>query len=115
LNMPTAENGTNFSGGQRQRLAIARALISRPAILILDDSLSALDYKTDLTIRQTLDSLTFIKNSIIISQRISSVKESDHLLVLNQGTLVAQGTHAELMDESPFYQQIVASQSKEEE
>lgn len=115
LNMPTAENGTNFSGGQRQRLAIARALISRPAILILDDSLSALDYKTDLTIRQTLASLTFIKNSIIISQRISSVKESDHLLVLNQGTLVAQGTHAELMDESPFYQQIVASQSKEEE
>ncbi|UUV98533.1 ABC transporter ATP-binding protein [Vagococcus luciliae] len=115
LNMPTAENGTNFSGGQRQRLVIARALISRPAILILDDSLSALDYKTDLTIRQTLASLDFIKNIIIISQRISSVKESDHLLVLNQGTLVAQGTHAELMDESPFYQQIVASQSKEEE
>lgn len=115
LNMPTAENGANFSGGQRQRLAIARALISRPAILILDDSLSALDYKTDLTIRQTLASLNFIKNSIIISQRISSVKESDHLLVLNQGTLVTQGTHAELMDESPFYQQIVASQSKEEE
>ena len=97
LSMPTAENGTNFSGGQRQRLAIARALISQPSILILDDALSALDYKTDLAIRQTLARLDFIKNSIIVSQRISSVKEADHLLVLNQGEIVAQGTHQNLM------------------
>lgn len=112
LSMPTAENGTNFSGGQRQRLAIARALISQPSILILDDALSALDYKTDLAIRQTLARLDFIKNSIIVSQRISSVKEADHLLVLNQGEIVAQGTHQNLMKQSQFYQQIVRSQEK---
>lgn len=112
LSMPTAENGTNFSGGQRQRLAIARALISQPSILILDDALSALDYKTDLAIRQTLARLDFIKNSIIVSQRISSVKEADHLLVLNQGEIVAQGTHQNLMKQSQFYQQIVTSQEK---
>lgn len=115
LDAPTAENGTNFSGGQRQRLAIARALINQPSILILDDALSALDYKTDLTIRQTLAKLTFIKNSIIVSQRISSVKEADYLLVLNQGELVAQGNHQQLMKTSDFYRQIVASQTKEEE
>lgn len=114
LSMPTAENGTNFSGGQRQRLAIARALISQPSILILDDALSALDYKTDLAIRQTLARLDFIKNSIIVSQRISSVKEADHLLVLNQGEIVAQGTHQNLMKQSKFYQQIVTSQEKED-
>ncbi|MGY3702905.1 ATP-binding protein [Vagococcus martis] len=114
LSMPTAENGTNFSGGQRQRLAIARALISQPSIMILDDALSALDYKTDLAIRQTLARLDFIKNSIIVSQRISSVKEADHLLVLNQGEIVAQGTHQNLMKQSKFYQQIVTSQEKED-
>ena len=76
--------------------------------------MSALDYKTDLTIRQTLAKLTFIKNSIIVSQRISSVKEADYLLVLNQGELVAQGNHQQLMKTSDFYQQIVASQTKEE-
>ena len=114
LSMPTAENGTNFSGGQRQRLAIARALISQPSILILDDALSALDYKTDLAIRQTLARLDFIKNSIIVSQRISSVKEADHLIVLNQGEIVAQGTHQNLMKQSIFYQQIVTSQEKED-
>lgn len=114
LSMSTAENGTNFSGGQRQRLAIARALISQPSILILDDALSALDYKTDLAIRQTLARLDFIKNSIIVSQRISSVKEADHLIVLNQGEIVAQGTHQHLMKQSIFYQQIVTSQEKED-
>lgn len=114
LSMPTAENGTNFSGGQRQRLAIARALISQPSILILDDALSALDYKTDLAIRQTLARLDFIKNSIIVSQRISSVKEADHLIVLNQGEIVAQGMHQNLMKQSTFYQQIVTSQEKED-
>lgn len=114
LSMSTAENGTNFSGGQRQRLAIARALISQPSILILDDALSALDYKTDLAIRQTLARLDFIKNSIIVSQRISSVKEADHLIVLNQGEIVAQGTHQNLMKQSIFYQQIVTSQEKED-
>ncbi|WP_462258731.1 ABC transporter ATP-binding protein [Vagococcus teuberi] len=114
LSMSTTENGTNFSGGQRQRLAIARALISQPSILILDDALSALDYKTDLAIRQTLARLDFIKNSIIVSQRISSVKEADHLIVLNQGEIVAQGTHQHLMKQSIFYQQIVTSQEKED-
>lgn len=114
LSMSTAENGTNFSGGQRQRLAIARALISQPSILILDDALSALDYKTDLAIRQTLARLDFIKNSIIVSQRISSVKEADHLIVLNQGEIVAQGMHQNLMKQSTFYQQIVTSQEKED-
>ena len=114
LSMSVSENGTNLSGGQRQRLAIARALIGKPSILILDDALSALDYKTDLSIRQMLNSLTFIQNTIIVSQRISSVEQSNHIIVLNQGRIISQGTHEEMLQTSDFYQKIVASQTKEE-
>ena len=105
------EGGQNLSGGQRQRLTIARALIKKAPLLILDDSLSALDYQTDLKLRQALNQ-TQKGTVMIISQRISSIAQADLILVMDQGRLVAQGTHQELAATSPAYQAILASQKE---
>lgn len=114
LDTPIFEGGKNFSGGQKQRLTIARAIIAKPDILILDDSLSALDYQTDLDLRMALKEK--IRGTIIIiSQRVRSIQDAQQILVLDQGNLVAKGTHDELMITSKSYQEIVASQEEEEE
>lgn len=105
------EGGQNLSGGQRQRLTIARALIKEAPLLILDDSLSALDYQTDLNLRQALNQ-TQKGTVMIISQRISSIAQADLILVMDQGRLVAQGTHQKLAATSPAYQAILASQQE---
>lgn len=107
--------GQNFSGGQKQRLSIARALIRKPDLLIMDDCLSALDYQTDFLIRQALKKHFNESTIIIISQRVSSVKEADALLVLDEGKQVGFGTHDSLSKQSVIYQQIVQSQSEKEE
>ncbi|MBO0470721.1 ABC transporter ATP-binding protein [Enterococcus sp. DIV0242_7C1] len=107
------EGGKNFSGGQKQRLTIARALIRKPDILILDDSLSALDYQTDLDLRTALKKDLQETTLILISQRISSIQQADQILVLNSGKQVGLGTHEELLNSSKEYQEIVASQEEE--
>ncbi|MBO1298399.1 MULTISPECIES: ABC transporter ATP-binding protein [unclassified Enterococcus] len=112
LDTRVMENGKNFSGGQKQRLTIARALIAKPALLILDDSLSALDYQTDLNLRKALQS-SLDTTVIIISQRIRSIQQAEHILVMDQGQIVAQGIHDELLDHSFEYREIVASQEEE--
>lgn len=114
LNSPVFEGGKNFSGGQRQRLTIARALVSQPDILILDDSLSALDYQTDLNLRRALASRLTNTTVVIVSQRISSIQTADQILVLNDGKLANCGTHKQLLAESDIYRQIYDSQSETE-
>ncbi|WP_010054433.1 ABC transporter ATP-binding protein [Carnobacterium maltaromaticum] len=114
LNSPVFEGGKNFSGGQRQRLTIARALVSQPDILILDDSLSALDYQTDLNLRRALASRSRNTTVVIVSQRISSIQTADQILVLNDGKLANSGTHKQLLAESDIYRQIYDSQSETE-
>lgn len=115
LDTPVMESGKNFSGGQRQRLTIARALIKKPAFLILDDSLSALDYQTDLELRQALQRDLADTSLIIVSQRVSSVQHAAKILVLEDGKQVGLGTHDYLMEHSEVYQEIVASQQEKEE
>ncbi|MGX7060269.1 ABC transporter ATP-binding protein [Vagococcus humatus] len=104
------EGGKNFSGGQKQRLAIARSIIQQPALLILDDSLSALDYQTDLALRKSLQSSLNQTGLIIISQKISSVKDAANILVLNDGHMEGFGPHSYLLDHSNVYQDIYDSQ-----
>ncbi|BCA84992.1 multidrug ABC transporter ATP-binding protein [Enterococcus saigonensis] len=111
LETPIFEGGKNFSGGQKQRLTIARAVISNPRILILDDSLSALDYKTDLELRQALQR-ELNGTLIIISQRVRSIQEAQQILVLDAGKQVGLGTHEQLLATSPQYQAIVHSQEE---
>ncbi|MDT2737876.1 ABC transporter ATP-binding protein [Enterococcus pseudoavium] len=105
------ENGKNFSGGQRQRLTIARALIRKPKLLILDDSLSALDYQTDLELRQALKR-DLDCGVIIISQRLRSIQEAETILLMENGKIAAQGNHAALLKNSPLYQELVHSQAE---
>ncbi len=111
LDAKVEAGGKNFSGGQRQRLSVARALMSGSDILILDDSSSALDYATDKKLRSALSALSCTK--IIISQRAASLMHADNILVLDNGSLAASGTHTELMDRSPLYKEICASQFRE--
>ncbi|MFC6464303.1 ABC transporter ATP-binding protein [Marinilactibacillus sp. GCM10026970] len=110
LESPVSENGKNFSGGQQQRLTIARALVSKPKIVILDDSLSALDYETDYNLRESLKG---IKDAtiIIVSQRISSIQSADQILVMNNGQLEGSGTHESLLESSDTYKEIYKSQT----
>lgn len=115
LDAPVMAQGKNFSGGQRQRLCIARALVKKPDILIMDDSLSALDYQTDFLIRETLKKEWSNMTLIVVSQRVSSIKQLDQIYVLDQGKLVASGTHEELLECSSFYQHIASSQQEEEQ
>ena len=105
------ENGKNFSGGQRQRLTIARALIRKPKLLILDDSLSALDYQTDLDLRQALKR-ELDCGVVIISQRLRSIQDAETILLMDNGKIAAQGSHEELLQESELYQELVKSQAE---
>jgi len=115
LNAVIAQGGTNVSGGQRQRLAIARAVVKAPAIYLFDDSFSALDYDTDARLRAALSTITSQSAVIIVAQRISTIRYADRIVVLDQGTVVGTGTHAVLMSSCETYRQIVLSQLSEEE
>lgn len=106
------QSGTNVSGGQKQRLCIARALLKKPKILILDDSTSAVDTKTDAIIRQAFREEIPDTTKFIIAQRIPSVQDADHILVLDDGHISAYGTHEELLKTSQIYQEVFASQQK---
>ena len=110
-----AQGGTNISGGQKQRLAIARAIARNPEIYIFDDSFSALDYKTDANLRKALKSHTKNATSLIVAQRIGTIMNADQILVLDNGKCVGQGTHRELLEKCPVYRQIAESQLSEDE
>lgn len=115
LEAPVEAGGTNFSGGQRQRLTIARALVGSPRVLVLDDSASALDYATDARLRRALRALPGRPATIVISQRVASVMGADEVLVLDHGHVAGLGTHQELLDSCPLYREICLSQLKPEE
>ena len=110
-----SEDGTNVSGGQKQRLSIARAIIMDPSLYIYDDSFSALDFKTDATLREALKPK--VKDAIffVVAQRISTIMDADMILVLNDGKLVGKGTHKELMNTCKIYQEIALSQLSRKE
>lgn len=115
LDAPISQGGTNVSGGQRQRLAIARALVKRPELYIFDDSFSSLDTGTDARLRQALKRSTAGATLVIIAQRVSSIVDADQILVLDDGRIVARGTHSELLETSETYREIVNSQLAAEE
>lgn len=115
LDEPVSQGGTSVSGGQRQRLSIARALIAKPRVYLFDDSFSALDVATDARLRAALPSATAGATTIIVAQRVSTITEADQILVLEDGELVGQGTHSELFESNLVYQEIVRSQMTEEE
>lgn len=110
-----SEGGTNVSGGQKQRLSIARALVRKPEVYIFDDSFSALDYKTDATIRKNLKEETKDSIMMVVAQRISSIMDADQIIVMNEGEIVGKGTHLELMKDCPIYVEIARSQFSEKE
>jgi ATP-binding cassette subfamily B protein len=111
---PSAQGGTNVSGGQRQRLAIARALVKRPDIYIFDDSFSALDVATDATLRQALTTHVPDATRLVVAQRVSTVRDADQIVVIDHGQIVGLGTHAELLETSETYREIVESQESVE-
>ncbi len=115
LDAPIAQGGTNVSGGQRQRLAIARALVKRPEIYVFDDSFSALDFKTDGALRAALKKDTRDATVIIVAQRVSTIMHADNIIVMDKGAIVGAGTHDELMASSETYREIVNSQLTKEE
>jgi ATP-binding cassette subfamily B protein len=115
LDARIAQGGTNVSGGQRQRLAIARMLVHRPEIYLFDDSFSALDYATDARLRAALAKETREATVVIVAQRVSTIRTADRILVLDAGRLVGSGTHSELMDSNETYREIVLSQLTEQE
>ena len=115
LEHPIAQGGGNVSGGQKQRLAIARALVRRPEIYVFDDSFSALDFKTDAMLRAALKRETQNATVVLIAQRVGTVMDADRILVLDEGRVAGLGTHRELMATCPVYQEIVRSQLSEEE
>jgi ATP-binding cassette subfamily B protein len=110
-----SQGGTNVSGGQKQRLAIARALVKKPPIYIFDDSFSALDFKTDSTLRRELKQKTGDSTVLIVTQRVATVKNADQIIVLDEGRVVGKGTHLELMKTCETYQEITSSQLSKEE
>ncbi len=115
LDAPIVQGGTNVSGGQRQRLAIARAVVRRPEIYLFDDSFSALDLATDARLRAALRPVTREATVLLVAQRVSTIRDADLILVLEDGRVVGRGTHSELLDDCPTYQEIVASQLSAEE
>jgi ATP-binding cassette subfamily B protein len=115
LDGPISQGGTNVSGGQRQRLAIARALVKMPEVYVFDDSFSALDFKTDSMLRAALKKEITHATTIIVAQRVSTIMHADRIIVLEDGTIAGMGTHEELMETSPTYREIVYSQLTEEE
>ncbi len=115
LNAPISQGGTNVSGGQRQRLAIARAIVKRPPIYLFDDSFSALDYATDAALRNALRAVTSDAAVVIVAQRVSTIRNADRIVVLDEGRVVGTGTHTDLMQTCEVYREIVLSQLTEEE
>jgi ATP-binding cassette subfamily B protein len=115
LEAVVAQGGATFSGGQRQRLAIARAVIRKPRIYLFDDSFSALDYATDARLRAALRPQTRDATTIIVAQRVATIRDAEQILVLDHGRIVGRGTHAELLADNPTYQEIVTSQMSLEE
>ena len=105
-----AQGGTNVSGGQKQRLSIARAIAKNPNIYVFDDSFSALDYKTDITLRKALKEKVSEATVLIVAQRISTIIHAEKIIVLEDGKIVGMGTHEELMEDNKVYQQIAMSQ-----
>jgi len=114
-NGAVAQGGMNLSGGQKQRLSIARAVCRKPEIYIFDDSFSALDYKTDRLLRSVLRKETADTTSLIVAQRIGTIKDADKIIVLDEGSVVDIGTHEELMKNCAVYQEIALSQLSKEE
>ena len=112
---PVNQGGKNFSGGQKQRLTIARALVAQPDILILDDSASALDFATDAKLRKALKTETKGMTVLMVSQRASTIKNADQIIVLDDGEVAGIGTHEELMETCEVYQEICLSQLSKEE
>ena len=110
-----AQGGTNFSGGQKQRLSIARALVKKPELYIFDDSFSALDFKTDAALRKALAQETRDAAVLIIAQRVSTIRHANRIVVLNEGQMAGIGTHEELMQNCAVYREIYESQTKEAE
>jgi ATP-binding cassette subfamily B multidrug efflux pump len=110
-----AQGGSNVSGGQKQRLSIARALVKRPPIYIFDDSFSALYFKTDSTLRRELKEKIGESTVLIVTQRVATVKNADQIIVLEEGRVVGKGTHYELMESCETYQEIASSQLSKEE
>ncbi|MGA0097724.1 MAG: ABC transporter ATP-binding protein [Bacilli bacterium] len=115
LNVQVSQTGKNFSGGQKQRLAIARALVKKPEIYVFDDAFSALDYKTDIRLRNRLKTYTNSATVIIVAQRVSTIIDADHIVVLHEGQIVGQGKHQALLKSCEIYKEIVYSQLDPEE
>jgi ATP-binding cassette, subfamily B, multidrug efflux pump len=115
LNAPISQGGTNVSGGQRQRLAIARTLVQRPEIYLFDDSFSALDYATDAALRAALGRETAEATVVIVAQRVATIRDADRIIVMDEGRVVGEGRHHELMDGNETYREIVLSQLTEAE
>jgi len=115
LAAPISQGGTNVSGGQKQRIAIARALLKKPSIYIFDDALSALDFKTDAALRRALKKSTDNSTMIIVTQRVSTIRHAEQIVVLDEGEIVGKGTHEELMESCETYREMVSSQLTREE
>lgn len=115
LDTPVARGGLNLSGGQKQRLTIARAVVGTPPILILDDSSSALDFATDAALRRALKESSRDTTVLLVSQRVSTVRQADQIIVFDEGRIVGKGSHQELLESCGVYQEICQSQLSSEE